>query len=279
MSIPLVSVVIPTFNRARHILDAVKTAHEQTYENVETVVVIDGSTDDTATILEGYKEALPLGRQDRLTIVRQENKGVSAARNEGIRRSNGRYVAVLDDDDRWVREKLAKQVDRLNDRSAGHLSICTTDYYAVDLPSSTRELVECGECMSMEGQIRLGMFPPPSTWLFSRECFEALGGFDEELHAGEDADFITGLRRQGATFVNMNEPLTLYTLPPKEKVYRDEQGSAVRTLQKHYVWRSQVLSREQHEIVLDWYRKKLPPDLYQSTMARVRADETARRSK
>jgi len=100
---PLVSVVIPTFNRAWAVERAVDSVLEQDYRPFELIIVDDGSTDQTSDILARYG--------DQLTVVCQENRGVSAARNSGIVRAKGDLIAFLDSDDYWKPQKLTVQVD------------------------------------------------------------------------------------------------------------------------------------------------------------------------
>ena len=99
---PVVSVVIPTYNRADLVVQAVESVLGQTYRNFELIVVDDGSPDATEARLAPYR--------DLLTYSRQPNRGVNAARNFGISISRGRYVALLDDDDLWLPSKLDEQV-------------------------------------------------------------------------------------------------------------------------------------------------------------------------
>ena len=96
---PKVSVIIPVFNGAETIGRALQSVFAQTFTDYEIVVVNDGSTDDTASVLAGYGE--------KIRVVSQSNRGLSAARNAGIAASQGEYVALLDDDDQWLPEKLA----------------------------------------------------------------------------------------------------------------------------------------------------------------------------
>lgn len=100
---PLVSAVIPAFNAARHVNQAIDSVLAQTYTNNEIIVIDDGSSDDTLEKLESYG--------DKVTIINQLNKGVSSARNAGIMAARGEWVAFLDADDYWEPEKLARQVN------------------------------------------------------------------------------------------------------------------------------------------------------------------------
>lgn len=110
---PLVSVVIPTYNRARFIRDAISSALAQSYANIEVIVVDDASTDQTSSIIDEFGDAVRYIRQET-------NAGVGAARNAGVRAARGSLVAFLDSDDRWHPHKLEKQVALWQaDRSAG----------------------------------------------------------------------------------------------------------------------------------------------------------------
>ena len=93
MSSPKVTVVIPTYNRAHLIKDAVESVLNQTYQDFELIVIDDGSTDNTREVLAVYK--------DKLTYIYQENQGRSSARNHGIELAQGEYIAFLDSDDVW----------------------------------------------------------------------------------------------------------------------------------------------------------------------------------
>ena len=105
MSKPLVSIIIPTYNRADIISAAVSSALQQTYANKEIIVVDDGSTDDTCERLGAF--------DGRIRLVRQVNAGPSAARNAGVKASQGQILTFLDSDDLWLDSKIAKQVKML----------------------------------------------------------------------------------------------------------------------------------------------------------------------
>jgi glycosyltransferase involved in cell wall biosynthesis len=102
---PLVSVIIPAFDAADHISQALNSALSQTYEAIEVIVVDDGSSDATSSIVEEF-----VRRDTRVRLIRQNNAGVGAARNTAIEESRGEYIAPLDADDFWFPQKLEKQV-------------------------------------------------------------------------------------------------------------------------------------------------------------------------
>ena len=98
MKKPLVSVIIPTYNSAGYIEEALESVFEQTLQDFEIIVVDDGSTDGTGEVLRKYG--------DRIRYIYQENNGPASARNGGIRVARGEYIAFLDADDLWVSTKL-----------------------------------------------------------------------------------------------------------------------------------------------------------------------------
>lgn len=101
---PKVTVIIPTFNRAYALSRSIDSVLSQTYKNVELIVVDDGSIDETQELLKSYPEII---------VLSQKNAGVSSARNLGIEKATGEYVAFLDSDDEWLRHKLEYQIDFL----------------------------------------------------------------------------------------------------------------------------------------------------------------------
>ena len=119
---PLVSVIIPAYNVAAYVEYAIESALTQTYPRVEVVVVNDGSTDSTASVIEKYRS--------RAVIVTKENGGVSSARNAGILASSGSIIGLLDGDDMWLPERVEKLVALLETRP--ELGMVTSDSYVMD---------------------------------------------------------------------------------------------------------------------------------------------------
>lgn len=177
---PKVSVIIPTYNRPASLLCALESVFVQTYQDFEVIVVEDGSLTSTKDEIVRYG--------NRVRYFWQNNAGVAAARNRGIRESKGEYIAFLDDDDVWVGEdKLSVQIDVLecNDKVGlvyGKMSMVDSSgrQYAIK-PENTvgptfKELIEVG------GHI------PTSTVLVRKKCFEKASYFDESFSVFEDFD-------------------------------------------------------------------------------------------
>ena len=106
---PLVSVIIPTYNRANILSQAILSVISQSYQNWELIIVDDGSTDNTKNVVEEFTKS-----DKRIKYIYQENKGQPSAMNTGIKNSAGYFIAFLDDDDQWMSRKLEKQVDLFN---------------------------------------------------------------------------------------------------------------------------------------------------------------------
>ncbi len=176
---PLVSVIIPTFNRDWAVGRAVDSVLAQDYRLFELIVVDDGSYDQTPAILTSYK--------DRLTVVRQENRGVSAARNVGAARAQGDLIAFLDSDDYWKPQKLSVQVDFFLSRPEA--LICQTGEIWIRngrrVNSGRRHKKLSG--MIFEPSLELCLVSP-SAVMMRKTFFEMTGGFDETLPACEDYD-------------------------------------------------------------------------------------------
>lgn len=105
---PLVSVIIPCFNSELFIQDCVESVLKQTYENIEIILIDDGSTDESLSKIEQFST--------KIMILKKENQGAASARNLGIRNSNGSYIAFLDSDDIWHPEKIERQVQRITEK-------------------------------------------------------------------------------------------------------------------------------------------------------------------
>ena len=176
---PLISVVIPTFNRAHMLKDALDSVFAQDFKDFELIVVDDGSTDDTESVLEKYK--------GRLAVIRQQNSGVSTARNRGIAFSSGQRVAFLDSDDMWLPGKLSAQAAFFKNRPDA--LICQTDEIWIRngkrVNPKNRHKKESGDVFKRSLDLCL---VSPSAVMMDRRLFDDFGVFDETLPACEDYD-------------------------------------------------------------------------------------------
>ena len=111
MNRPKVSIIIPTYNRAKLLSRAIKSVLDQTFKDFELIIVDDGSTDNTKGVVEEFQK-----KDSRIKYIWQENSGAPAKpKNTGIRQARGEYVAFLDDDDEWFPKKLEKQIELFED--------------------------------------------------------------------------------------------------------------------------------------------------------------------
>jgi glycosyltransferase involved in cell wall biosynthesis len=206
MITPTVSVVIPTYNRARSITRAIDSVLTQTFQDIELIVVDDGSQDDTAEVLTRYG--------DRLCLIRQENRGVSAARNKGIRAAHGNWIAFLDSDDEWRPTKLALQIACLEEKA---MKVCFTR--CVDgnggiipdidelLPTTKDSDIYCFED-AIDSICDLTYHPQVQSMIVEKQLLENAGLFDESLYAAEDTRLIYNLAFLSG-FAYINRPLVV----------------------------------------------------------------------
>lgn len=184
---PLVSVIIPTYNRVKTLPAAIESVLGQTYGNVEVIVVDDGSDDGT----EEYVNALT---DHRIKYIRNAvNRGPAAARNLGVRQAQGKYVAFQDSDDEWHTDKLEKQMPLLLDTVRGYdLVYCEfTRYYGEerhDLIPSKNIPLSCKQG-KMLAVLLLQPMISTQTIVVKRDVFLQVGGFDEHLKTFEDYEF------------------------------------------------------------------------------------------
>jgi glycosyltransferase involved in cell wall biosynthesis len=185
---PAVSVIIPTYNYARFLGEAIDSVLAQTYPVKEIIVVDDGSTDGTASILAKYG--------DGVQVFRQQNRGPAAARNEGVKHAGGELIAFLDADDSWVPDKLAKQVRKFREGNFGvvNCGIRHTD----EEGRFASDNVAGGEGWIYTDILRgeKTVVQNPSTFVMPRSIYAEVGGMDESLQVSEDRDFIYRVARR-----------------------------------------------------------------------------------
>ena len=178
MGKPLVSVVIPTFNRAKVIKRAVSSVLDQSFQDFECIVVDDGSVDETYSVLNEFA--------NKIKVIKTENRGVSAARNLGASYAKGTFIAFLDSDDEWKKEKLAKQISYMKETG---FRISQTDETWV---RNGKFVNKSKKYIRPRGDIFYNCLEvcavTPSSVIMEKELFFEYGGFDESFPVCEDYD-------------------------------------------------------------------------------------------
>jgi glycosyltransferase involved in cell wall biosynthesis len=189
----LVSCVVPAFNAARFLREAIDSVLAQTHPDLDIIVVDDGSTDETATIAGTYG--------DRLRLVRQENRGPAGARNRGLDCAQGEYVAFLDADDLWLPDKLSRQMVRFRARPA--LDFCVTgiqNFWMDELTEEAARFRGHRFAEALPGYVL-------QTLAARRALFDTVGRFDPALQPGEDVDWFLRALDRGSTHEVLAEVL------------------------------------------------------------------------
>lgn len=220
-----VSVIIPTYNRAHFITEALESVFAQTCTDYEVIVVDDGSTDNTEEVLAPY--------MNLIRYIKQDNAGPSVARNRGIFAASGEYIAFLDSDDLWYPEKLEKQLSCIRDKNA---SLCFTDLAIGSVPFDN--VVSYNRIVSpflypdepFFIQILCGCIYRTSTVMCRRRSLEEVGVFDPLLCGGEDQELWIRLTYRNKivyldeilTFAREHDNRTVYSLNTLRSIYQSK---------------------------------------------------------
>src|SRR3954470_1099780 len=205
---PLVSAIIPTYNRDKVISNAVDSILKQTYENIEIIVVDDGSRDGTRERLAKYG--------DKISVIAQKNAGPAAARNRGIKASRGQFIAFLDSDDEWLPNKVEQQVSLL--RRAGNAVPCCLCNIRMRWDVSERESFDIawlkpsaseGIWVNVDEVLATRFVLFNQGIMIRREAIEKIGGFDESLRLLEDHELALRLSLEGP-WAFIREPLVVW---------------------------------------------------------------------
>ncbi len=233
-----VSVVIPAYNRAHTLPRAIESVLAQDHADLELLVVDDGSTDDTASILAGYDDP-------RLRVLRQEtNRGVSAARNRGMREAQGAFIAFLDSDDEWRPAKLSRQL-QIFARGTRGLGLVYTGAETLGLESRRTDTPAFRGDLLDTLLLRNVLHGAGSSAMIKREVVETVGYFDEDLPAIEDYDYWVRLARFFAVDY-APEPLIRYHDPSGDLAADAERRS--RNFAANMAARAMFFDRYRHEM-------------------------------
>jgi len=193
----LVSVIIPTYNRGKVLSKSILSVINQTHKQLEIIIIDDGSSDNTESVVSAFKD-------QRITFIRhKENKGVSAARNIGLRIARGNFIAFLDSDDVFLPEKIEKSLDLFTLRAGGgRLGMVASNYLYED-QTKNQEL-------HLKVELNKKRYNPLlSTWVVRASVFKKIGVFNEGiLCPGEDSEFFWRFRKL-FSFEFIKDPLVI----------------------------------------------------------------------
>lgn len=211
---PAVSVVLPTYNRARLIHRAIQSVLNQTYTNLELLVIDDASSDNTEEIVRSFRDS-------RIRLVRHnENKGGAASRNTGIRMARGKYIAFQDSDDEWMPSKLAIQVDAM-EKAAPNVGVVYTAFWRAE--KGSKNFIHYRRVTNRSGNIHTDLlrrnFVTTPSILARRDSLFKSGLFDEQLPRLQDWDLVIRLSRD-CEFIYIEEPLVISYMSP-DSISRD----------------------------------------------------------
>ncbi len=216
---PLISIIIPSYNAREYVREAVDSALAQTYPACEVIVVDDGSTDDTKSILDSYIQ------EKKIQYIYQGNKGLAGARNTGIRAAKGDFIAFLDSDDIFLPEKVAAQIDAF--RGHPDFGVCYSDVLPCpDLSSSPEAGALAGGAGAVSRTFYHHRYRYPSGNVFEpllhrqfinplavmvrRTVCDRFGIFDETLRRSEDWELWLRWARAGVKFLYLDRVLAHY---------------------------------------------------------------------
>lgn len=267
-----VSAIIPTFNRADSVGEAVRSVLRQTYRDFEVIVVDDGSTDRTPAVLAEFGGSI--------RVIRQENAGVSAARNAGIRAACGEWLAFLDSDDVWLPDKLERQMRDLNRcqgaiahmmdaRIEGYRQVSTT-LFSLHNVAGTFE-AEPVRRRPLLDVLAVQFFTP--TWLVRTREVREERGFNERLPIYEDFELLTRLALRGTFVVSAAVGVVVRRVVSAAKPLSDQylsnavcSFSALCQLYEGLLGRPELTREERHEV-----RRRLSGARFELSVALERA--------
>ena len=226
---PKVSVIIPVYNQAQFIDKAIESVLKQSYQDFEIVVVNDGSTDKTEAIIKGFVDI-------RIRYINHiDNRGVSAARNTGIRASLGDYIALLDSDDEFLPQRLEKQIQLLQNTSSDVGVVCAWSFNVDEKGNYiSKRCLPKKDGYIYENLLSTNPISVP-TVLIRRECFEKVGLFDSALDGQEDWDMWIRIAKY-YQFSLIKIPLAQRRIHPNRISYNLEKKivTAKRIIKKHF---------------------------------------------
>jgi glycosyltransferase involved in cell wall biosynthesis len=226
MDFPLVSIILPTYNRAEWLPKSIGSVLEQTYKSWELIIWDDGSQDNTQEVVKMF-----LNKEPRIHYYQAKNNGKSYAVNQALQKADGEYIAFLDDDDQWYAEKLLLQVDIM--KKHREIDLLFTNFYNINLATGkkgiyfdqTKSVIEKLGTKELSQEIFLitaGIpeqllktnFALPSSTILKRSCYLRTGDFNEQLRNIHDLEYWWRMGLQNCQFAYTTSILLNRNKPP-----------------------------------------------------------------
>lgn len=183
----LVSVIIPTYNRAEYLKRALESVIKQTHKSLEIIIVDDNSNDDTLGLVKNF-----LNDDKRIIFLRNnKNLGIGFSRGSGLNISRGAFISLLDDDDEWLENKIESQLKKSKELNTPALILCNGFDYARAQRCAMDQSTPDGFIHIKNNKTPLDYaLPNPSHWFFSRIVFEIVGNYDPDFRSWSDQDYL-----------------------------------------------------------------------------------------
>ncbi|MCB4799699.1 glycosyltransferase family 2 protein [Neotamlana laminarinivorans] len=237
----LVSIIVPCYNHAIFLGEALQSVLNQTYTNWECIIVNDGSPDNTAQIAEQW-----LTKDNRFKYLEKENGGLSSARNAGVKKCKGEFILPLDADDLIHENFLTTLVPVLENNQNLAVASCYSKFFFGSRNNIIHELKPKGanyHALLYENILI-------ATSLYRKQCWEAVGGYDETMKKGfEDWEFWIAITKTGWEFKIVEEFLFYYR--------KQKQSMLIDTLQNHRLANMEYVYNKHKEIYIDKYETTL----------------------
>lgn len=228
---PFVSIIIPVYNKAAYIKETLDSALAQSYTNFEIVLVNDGSTDGSLSILQEYADRFP----DIVRLINSENRGVSAATNLGIQAAMGEYLQFLDADDLMSAEKIERQIELLSGKGRETIATCEWVNFKDDVRFFRR--VPYGVFRDFGSGIGLLLhfwnhqeMHQPAVYLTHRDLINKAGPWDENLIINQDGEFFCRILLNAKEVLFEPNGMVYYRKPGQDNVSQQKSEKAARSL-------------------------------------------------
>lgn len=261
---PLVSIIIPVYNKAAFIGETLESALRQTYPHVELILVNDGSTDGSSEKLKTYSKQFP----DRIKLIDSPNRGVSAATNLGIKAAKGEYIQFLDADDCLSPDKIERQVSLLQGKSSALMASCEwvmfRDYIGkeIHVPYGVFDDFPSGLVWLLRAWNHQEMMQPAS-WLTHRELILKAGPWNESLCINQDGEFFCRVLLQCQGIAYEPKGKVFYRIPGESNVSQQKSEEAFSSLLESYrSYQESVLAHEDSKRVRVALKKVYQKFLY-----------------